>query len=750
MHSGSPSHMSRLTRAIPDPLRHQTQITRLTDYPVGSSSASSCTTSIRSETDSLSTVSESSFTSDSSYAYDANKKPKKKILKNSNAPRRPHKHRVRWNFENLESVSDADTISLDSTSSVSSYTPNKAYKQSRTNMTRTLQNWQEFERPLPQGSTGLTPNHIRGLSHSHQALYSTTSLDSSASQTPSPRYPNGFHGRQIYRTYSDDIHSPSKGMTANQHQNLRHVVSVDPNHFRRHHSQPINSTPLPSQQGPHTRVYPPQYNTQVRVPILYLDEESIPDLERSTMEERAQCHLYKFPQNETHNSRALHTVLEDDQCDYDHLSPEETEKQPLNALDRLAPSKPDDRWYSNEDIEEALKQLELEGEDVDGESSSDMEEKPKTTETPPPPVPPKQRKKLSPPTPPKRVSSLTNVHSTVPLPSPPLTTTSQEQLEDEVRVHSESIILPPPPEFADDTPSQNSPDFSSKTDPISENIFHSPSCETLKSYDVPSSPEGGLTPMESEIYPETKPEIDPGLSWGPLNDRIVEGAEDPHRHPSPPHVAPMVSQGFQVPKSSSTLSNGLGHLISNTEWNLKQKMASTGDIPRSSSLSSPPHTSNTTRHNSLSPKISRENLDQKHIRGPTALPHNANVGLTREEQAIMQRYKQPQTMKPIIVDTDKEIEQMILELETGIQQKQQNDTSQLNQTSSLPVQHQKYFGKLICTINCFILFGVFTKGTCCVCRKAIETSLSLFSFASRLYHTRCFCCAQCGKLYAYK
>ena len=708
MHSGSPSHMSQLTHAVPGPLHHQTHVTRLTDYPVGSSSASSCTTSFRSETDSLSTVSESSFTSDSSFAYDASRKPKKKILKNSNAPRRPHKHRVRWNFENLESVSDADTVSLDSTSSVGSYTVNKVYNQSRTNMPRTLQNWHEFERPLPQGSTGLTPNHIRGLSQSHQALYSTTSPDSSASQTPSPRYPNGFHGRQIYRTYSDDIRSPSQGMTANQRQNLRHVVSVDPNHFRQHHPQPMSSTPLPSQQGPHTQVYPAQYNTQVRVPIFYLDEQSIPELERSTLEERVQRHLYKFPQNQTHNLRALDTVLEDDQCDYDHLSPEATEKQPLTALDRLAPSKPDDRWYSNEDIEEALKQLELEGEDVDGESSSDMEEKSKTTVTPPPPIPPKQRKKLSPPTPPKRVSSLTNVRSATPLPSPLLTTTYQDPLEDDVRAHSESIILPPPPEFADDTPSQNSQEFPSNSNPISENIFHSPSCETLKSYDVPSSPEGGLTPMESEIYPETKPEVDPGLSWGPLNDRIVEGAEDPHRRPSPPHVRPMVSQGFQVPKSSSTLSNGLGHLISNTEWNLKQKMASIGDIPRSSSLSSPSHTSNMTRHNSLSPKNSRENLDQNHVRGTTALPHNTNVGLTREEQAVMQRYKQPQTMKPIIVDTDKEIEQMILELEIENQPKQQKDTSQLNHTS-LPVQHQKYFGKLTCTINCFILFWCLIK-----------------------------------------
>ena len=707
-HSGSPSHMSQLTHAVPGPLHHQTQVTRLTDYPVGPSSASSCTTSFCSETDSLSTVSESSFTSDSSLAYDASRKPKKKILKNSNAPRRPHKHRVRWNFENLESVSDADTVSLDSTSSVGSYTVNKVYNQSRTNMARTLQNWHDFERPLPQGRTGLlTPNHIRGLSQSHQALYYTTSPDSFSSQTPSPRYPNGLHGRQIYRTYSGDICSPSQGMTANQHQNLRHVVSVDPNHFRQQHPQPMSSTPLPSQHVSRTQVYPGQYNTQVQVPVFYLDEQSIPDLERSTLEERAQRHLYKFPQNQTHNLRALHTVLEDDQCDYDHLSPEETEKQPLNALDRLVPSKPDDQWYSNEDIEEALKQLELEGEDVDGDSSSDMEEKSKTTETPPPPIPPKQRKKVSPPTPPKRVSSLTNVRSAAPLPSPLLTTTSQDPLEDDVRAHSESIILPPPPEFADNTPSQNSQEFPSNADSISKNIFHSPSCETLKSYDVPSSPEGGLTPMESEIYPETKPEIVPGLSWGPLNDRIVEGAEDPHRHPSPPHVAPKISQGFQVPKSSNMLSNGLGHLISNTEWNLKQKMASTGDIPRSSSLSSPPHTSNTTRHNSLSPKNSRENLDQKHVRGTTASPHKMNVELNQEEQAVKQRYKQPQTMKPIIVDTDKEIEQMILELETENQSKRPKDTSQLNhKSSSLPVQQQKYFGKLTCTINCFISFGV--------------------------------------------
>ena len=36
-------------------------------------------------------------------------------------------------------------------------------------------------------------------------------------------------------------------------------------------------------------------------------------------------------------------------------------------------------------------------------------------------------------------------------------------------------------------------------------------------------------------------------------------------------------------------------------------------------------------------------------------------------------------------------------------------------------------------------------GTCNVCQKPIENSQNLFSFASRLYHTKCFCCTQCGK-----
>ena len=618
------TQFTRLSRRVPD-LPHYIP-TRLTDYP-RSSPSSSLNQSFQSETDSLSTVSESSFTSDSSYTYDANRKPKKKILKNSNAPRK-HKHHVRWNLENLENVSDTDSVSVDSSSSLSSNS--KSYQRARETANRTVYNWQEFERPLPAGSTGLTP------------LYK---LPQNGTKT-------------IYRTYSSDVYIPHQlTQDIQQHRSLRHIVSADPNHFRQQ-PQPMLNDPRPfgvqfqqhsNFQQHSTPVTSPETLNQsmdrvVNVPVLHLDESQVPQLEMSNLEERRQRHLFQFPRQKpvpyvnTDNKlrMRMQTLNEEDKNDYDHLDNDEIK---------------DDQSYSDEDLDEALSIIEQSEHESD--DSPDLHEALVPTNSPmPPPIPLKQRKHPKdppkdsvdintepqlktppPPVPPKRFSKLSkrppvSLISVIPSPQVP-NTPQQDGLEENI-TNSESIILPPPPEFADTL----------KTKRPSENSLHSPSCETLIGNESPPT-DGTHTPLEPEIYPENKVFLNPEMSWmAPtnlkLNDRIVEGAEDPIRR-SPTHRE---SKNFKT-GSYTQLSNGIGNL----------------------SLSSDPVLQ---RHNSFSPRILRQN-DSNHykLQRSTTLPHNLSQNFTKEEQAVVQWYKNHSTMKPVIVDTDREIDQMLAELETN-------------------------------------------------------------------------------------
>ena len=615
------TQFTRISRQVPD-LPHYIP-TRLTDYP-RSSPSSSLNQSFQSETDSLSTVSESSFTSDSSYTYDANRKPKKKILKNSNAPRK-HKRHVRWNLENLENVSDTDSVSVDSSSSLSSNS--KSYQRARETANRTVHNWQEFERPLPAGSTGLTPPY---------------KLPQNGTKT-------------VYRTYSGDVYIPRQLTQDNQqHRSLRHIVSADPNHFRQQPQPMLNDPRLfdvqfqqhsPFQQHSTPVTSPETLNRSmdrvINVPVLHLDESQVPQLEISNLKERRQRHLFQFPTQtpvpyDNKLRMRMQTLNEEDKNDYDHLDNDEIK---------------DDQSYSDEDLDEALSIIEQSEHESD--DSPDLHEALVPTNSPmPPPIPLKQRKqrlkdppkdsvdintepKLKtppPPVPPKKFSKLSKIPpvsliSVIPSPQMP-DTPQQDGLGEENITNTESVILPPPPEFAG-TPKTKSP---------SENSLHSPSCETLIGNESPPT-NGTHTLLEPEIYPENM--LNPEMSWMTptnlkLNDRIVEGAEDPIKR-SPTHSE---SKNFKT-GSYTQLSNGIGHL----------------------SLSSDPVLQ---RHNSFSPRILRQN-DSNHykLQRSATLPHKSSQNFTKEEQAVVQWYKNRSTMKPVIVDTDREIDQMLTELETN-------------------------------------------------------------------------------------
>jgi hypothetical protein len=358
----------------------------------------------------------------------------------------------------------------------------------------------------------------------------------------------------------------------------------------------------------------------VNVPVLHLDEKEIPQLDESNMEERQARRLFGFP-----NALRKTSLNDDDQNDYDHLQP--THSTPTQtAKDKLTPPQPDFDWYSSEDIDEALKLI-----NDDGNISSNEEEDP-----PPPPIPP------------KRISSLKQCNSTQP----------------------NAIGL----ESTDSkTPQQG---VGSK--------LHSPSMETLQNYEATPPVDDGLTP--EIVHPENTFNGQPQPSWGgpslKIKDRIVEGAEDPQRDPSPthkPHPKPI---------------NGL--IQNHTQLKAMPPM-----VP-----------SPLTRHDSLSPKKRHTSLADKKL-------HSSTIDLTsdqftEEEKAVIQWYRNPNKMKPIVVDTDKEIEQMLADLST----KKHRSNSQ---SSS-----KKYFG------------------TCCSCQKTIESSQNLLSFASRLYHLKCFSCSQCG------
>ena len=325
---------------------------QITDYPRHSSSdirssQISLNGSIRS---SLSAISESSLTSD--YSYDANRKPMKKILKNPHRPRRRARKNVRWNLQE----NDSDTTSLDSFDSTS--TSSSLYFHARNGVNEARQNWREFERSPPRGSTGLTPlkpqignrlitrpssaptnvpftsfsnfvpqleptqEHVQSSSFGNQLNPANTSQGMTRfARSPSPQERLSLS------------HSPTPPSRATHTQNSQYVPRISPltstpsnvtHHsvssgfekltrtvhtpMRRHHSDTvIHRSPSPnpdsSIDNSQNKFDKNSSSDDIDSPlVLQLSDSKVPELEESTLEDRRRMHIFQFPQSTKSNS----------------------------------------------------------------------------------------------------------------------------------------------------------------------------------------------------------------------------------------------------------------------------------------------------------------------------------------------------------------------------------------------------------------------------------------------------------------
>ena len=654
---------------------------RLTDYPVASSSP--LVTRSYTSNDSLSTLSESSFTSDSSsYTYEPHRKPKKKILKNSNAPRKRHKNRVRWDLNNLHQYQphherqysdETDTLSLESsTSSFSGYLPSTTHMYPPPPRENAPQGWRDYEQRVSPSNS--MPGYSRGLSQSQ------TSLNPAYGQC-----------RSLYRSYSGDIPSP----THSSSDTWRRYDSAQTLHSHSH-LMPVSYHGYPAHGPP-----PP--------PVFYPDESNLPDFD----EERRRRHLYKIPPRLSGSGSILQTLSEDDKSDYDHLSTPPPPPPQRTVQERLSPSTPDSQWYTSEDIEEALQLINESGTQSDEEDN-------KTTPSKLSPQIPTKAKDSPPPPPPKRVSSLPATphdvnHIDATLPAPIVSATSVNS-DPSLSLPSsppgpprqDSIILSPPPEFASE---DTKPRYSIASESVS---LSSPSMETLKSYpysDSPSSLDDGLTP---EVHPEimAPPQSslkELGASWGSplkMKDRIVEGAEDPHRTISPPLSQPLPSSsnitetksssGSYKPSVSDYAASSIAYQISTVQQQMSNLLSpdsvdTSNDSPSMRRVRTSPHGLSSSIAN-RSPTIggSASNLSPPYGGVP--------VKLTKEEEATVQWLKQSRNMKPVKVDTDREIEQMMAGL--GKSGKHRYTSRSASNPSLSSATRQKYFGKCITTRYC--------------------------------------------------
>ena len=343
----------------PSPLSKGYDPDRITDYPRAQSPESTLSQSpingSRRSSLSLSAISESSFTSDGSsvLSYDANKLPKKKILKNPHRLRRYSKNRVRWKLPGEE---DSDTASLQSFDSVST-SASDIYGRVRSGISEVRSNWREFEKnPLP-GSTGLTPakpprnSYHPGLhSHSNSSLFNGSPMVGSFPDSSSlhsllggaPHLQSNYHSRSASASSlpqiavnGDSLPGIGKGPHHAFHRSLSPLASSTVFHPPNDsspsgttlHSTPRNrfhsdsSLLQPVRKGLHNlnRTHNSSNGTHnlnrthnlsgtdddtsisdacdIDFPILKLDENKIGELEESTSEDRKRMHMFKFPQN---------------------------------------------------------------------------------------------------------------------------------------------------------------------------------------------------------------------------------------------------------------------------------------------------------------------------------------------------------------------------------------------------------------------------------------------------------------------
>ena len=413
---------------------------RLTDYPGHSASPDSalsrspCVSSHRS---SISTISESSLTSEGSISADMSRKPGRNILKRPHGPHRRSKNRVRWNLP-VGEVSDSDNTSLESFDS--STAGSVVYQRARNSVAESRKNWREFEQSPTHGSTGLTPTrHFHSVSlpspiqqqryphnmwsPSHSPGPPFDSLQSSplrvstvaVSEPPGSRTVGGFRQSPLFSS------SPTKPSPSRQRSN-RITHSTPMQRYR------SDTTVVTTQTGYYNSRRDGKRNLQsdsythmnngidspIAISPLKLDHSNLSELEASTLNERYKRHLFEFPQPHSQPkqsqrkssappaysgiiTRPSASNFEDDADDYDHLSPYTNEKgkdgratMPLNDL------------YCEKDIDEALKELEYE---KSGQESQ------LTNEVRPPPLPPRRRHSSM-----QREETLNKQHGTVLLP----------------------------------------------------------------------------------------------------------------------------------------------------------------------------------------------------------------------------------------------------------------------------------------------------------------------------------------------
>ena len=388
---------------------------RLTDYPGHSASPDSalsrspCVSSHRS---SISTISESSLTSEGSISADMSRKPGKNILKGSHGKHRRSKHRVRWNLP-VGEVSDSDNTSLESFDS--STAGSMVYHRARNSVAESRKNWREFEQSPSHGSTGLTPTHHfhsvslpspiqhHGYPHnmwspSHSPRPPFEGLQSSPlrvsavakSEPPGSRTVGGFRQSPLFSN------SPPKPSPARQ-RNITHstpvqrcssdttVVTTQTGHYNSRQNGKMYLQP-----GSYTHITNGLESPRGISP-LKLDHSNLSELEASTLDERHKRHLFEFPQphSQPKQSQKKSTLpaysgiitrpsagsFEDDADDYDHLSPCTDEKGKNGRV-----PVPLDDIYCEKDIDEALKELECE-----------QESQSTNNEVRPPPLPPRRR-----------------------------------------------------------------------------------------------------------------------------------------------------------------------------------------------------------------------------------------------------------------------------------------------------------------------------------------------------------------------
>ncbi len=345
---------------------------QITDYPRHSSpdttsSRISLDGSIRSF---FSAVSETSLASD--YSYDANRKPSRNILKSPHKPRRRPKKNVRWN---LQFGNDSDTTSLESFDSAS--TTSSLFNRAKNGVNETRQNWREFERAPPPGSTGITPSKplyprrfLQPNSAPHNAPHGPPSIYVPELEPTHEHVQSSLNSSQshIRGTYPQDrlsrSPSPQNRVLSSTSQNIRFTRNASPLTStpstvqndaseklcrtilstvvtRRPYNDDGHRSPSPGYKDEHTEEAENQLNLSDDIDsplILKLNNSKLAELEASTLEDRERMHIYQFPQGAQHSEAAnpgteiqrtlpvLAAFLnDDDESDYDHLQPQNLE-----------------------------------------------------------------------------------------------------------------------------------------------------------------------------------------------------------------------------------------------------------------------------------------------------------------------------------------------------------------------------------------------------------------------------------------